>query len=58
MKALSEARQQGVQSFCLTVDQSGHDYLRDMCPDRQYMVIGDLKELPQELSKVYQSLTG
>ena len=57
-KALSEARQQGVQSFCLTVDPSGHDYLRDMCPDRQYMVIQDIKQLPSELSKVYQSLTG
>lgn len=58
MKALSEARQQGVQSFCLTVDPSGHDYLREMCPDRQYMVIQDIKQLPDELSKVYRSLTG
>ncbi len=58
MKALVEAKQQGVQSFCLTVDPSGHDYLRTMCPDRQYMVIQDVDQLPQELSKVYRSLTG
>jgi nitric oxide reductase NorD protein len=58
MKALSEARLQGVQSFCLTVDPSGHDYLREMCPDQQYMVIQDIKQLPDELSKVYRSLTG
>ena len=58
MKALSESRQQGVQSFCLTVDPSGHDYLREMCQDAQYMVIQDIRQLPNELSKVYRSLTG
>ncbi len=58
MKALTEARQQGVQTFCLTVDPSGHDYLREMCPDKQYMVIQDIAQLPDELSKVYRSLTG
>lgn len=57
-KALAEARQQGVQPFCLTVDPSGHDYLREMCPDHQYMVIQDINQLPDELSKVYRSLTG
>jgi len=56
-KALSEARQKGVQTFCLTVDPSGHDYLREMCPDQQYMVIQDITQLPQELSKVYHGLT-
>ena len=47
-----------MQSFCLTVDPSGHDYLREMCPDSQYMVIQDIRQLPNELSKVYRSLTG
>jgi nitric oxide reductase NorD protein len=56
-KALSEARQKGVQTFCLTVDPSGHDYLREMCPDQQYMVIQDITQLPKELSKVYHGLT-
>ncbi len=57
MKALMEARQQGVLSYCLTVDKSGHDYLRAMCPDNQYMVIQDIEQLPEELSRVYRSLT-
>jgi nitric oxide reductase NorD protein len=56
-RALTEASQQGVQSFCLTVDPSGHDYLREMCPDQQYMVIQDITQLPDELSKVYRGLT-
>lgn len=56
-RALSEASQKGVQSFCLTVDPSGHDYLREMCPDQQYMVMQDITQLPDELSKVYRGLT-
>ena len=56
-KALSEATQKGVQSFCLTVDPSGHDYLREMCPDQSYMVMQDITQLPDELSKVYRGLT-
>ena len=56
-RALSEASQQGIQSFCLTVDPSGHDYLREMCPDQQYMVMQDITQLPDELSKVYRGLT-
>lgn len=58
MKALGEAKQQGVLTYCLTVDPSGHDYLRAMCPDSQYMVIQDIDQLPEELSRVYRSLTG
>lgn len=58
MKSLTESKQHGVQSFCLTVDPSGHDYLRSMCQDSEYMVIQDIKQLPNELSKVYRSLTG
>ncbi|MFT7131413.1 MAG: nitric oxide reductase NorD protein [Cyclobacteriaceae bacterium] len=56
-RALAEARQQGISVFCLTVDPSGHDYLREMCPDQQYMVIKDIDGLPGELSKVYRGLT-
>ena len=58
MKALSEARAQDISSFCLTVDPSGNDYLRDMCPENQYMVIKNVSDLPGELSRVYLSLTG
>jgi len=57
-RALVEARQRDVQGFCLTVDQSGHDYLREMCPDKQYMVIQDVAQLPGELSKIYRMITG
>ena len=56
-KALQEARLKAIHTFCITVDPSGHDYLRDMCPDRQYLVIDDMAALPKELPKVYRGLT-
>ncbi len=56
-KALSEAQEKGVETFCLTVDRSGHDYLKRMCPDERYLVIDEVEDLPEALSKVYQALT-
>lgn len=56
-KALQEAHMEGIQTFCVTVDRSGHDYLRKMCADQRYLVIEEAKELPFALQKVYQQLT-
>ena len=55
--ALHETRLKGIQTFCLTVDPAGHEYLRAMCPDQQYLVLEDMASLPKELPKVYRSLT-
>ena len=56
-KALEEAARSGVQTFCITVDRSGHDYLKRMCPDDRYLLIEDIESLPDALTKVYQKLT-
>jgi nitric oxide reductase NorD protein len=56
-RALEEAARAGIQTFCITVDRSGHDYLKRMCPDDRYMVIEDIEALPDALAKVYQKLT-
>lgn len=56
-KALQEAQEKGVETFCLTVDRSGHDYLRQMCPDARYAVIEEIEALPEAVSKVYRALT-
>ena len=56
-KALQEARLKAIHAFCITVDPGGHDYLRQMCPDQQYLVIDDMAALPRELPKVYRGLT-
>ena len=56
-KAIHEAHEKGVQLFCITVDVSGHDYLRRMCRDDQYWVIEDTEELPSALQFAYRRLT-
>ncbi len=56
-QALAEAELAGIQTFCVTVDRAGHDYLRRMCPDQHYLVIDEVESLPAELGKVYRTLT-
>ena len=56
-RALIEAQGQGIETFCVTVDRSGNDYLRRMCPDHRYMVIDETAELPDALQKAYRQLT-
>ena len=56
-RALQEAEQAGITTFCITIDPAGHDYLRRMCPEQRYMVIDDVHALPGELVKVYRALS-
>jgi len=56
MLALLEAKKKGIQPFCITVDQSGNDYLRKMCDPRSYLVIQDIHSLPEILPRVIESL--
>ena len=56
-KALREAQQRGIETFCITVDKSGNDYLKTMCPDARYMIIEEMEDLPEQLTKVYAALT-
>ena len=56
-KALEEAERAGIHTFCVTVDRSGHDYLRRMCPETHYMVIEETEGLPAALQKAYRQLT-
>ncbi len=57
-RALRDLEAEGVQTFCVTVDPAGHDYLRRMCPPRRYLVIDDVPALPAELARAYTALAG
>lgn len=57
-RALQEAGQAGISTFCITIDPAGNDYLRRMCEPDRYLVISDVAALPAELTKVYRTLTG
>ncbi len=55
--ALVEARRKQIVPFCLTVDKAGHDYLKSMCGDMGYEVLGDIWALPERLPMLYRKLT-
>ncbi len=54
MMALQECQAAGITPFCITVDRTGHDYLREMCETSRYLVIEDVASLPTELPKIYE----
>jgi nitric oxide reductase NorD protein len=54
MVALQECQAAGITPFCITVDKTGHDYLRQMCETSRYLVIEDVSALPTELPKIYE----
>src|SRR5579885_731615 len=56
MVALKELEMSGVLPFCITVDKTGHDYLRQMCQSSRYLVIEDITSLPRQLPKVYEQV--
>ena len=55
--ALQEAKRKNITPFCLTVDKTGHDYLKQMCGDLSYEVLGDIWALPERLPMLYRKLT-
>ncbi len=55
--AFTEANRKDVQTFCLTVDKNGHDYLGTMCQDMGYEILDDIYALPQRLLFLYKRLT-
>ncbi|MGH7907853.1 MAG: nitric oxide reductase activation protein NorD, partial [Candidatus Binataceae bacterium] len=56
MVALKELELIGVTPFCITVDRTGHDYLRQMCSASRYLVIDDIASLPRQLPKIYEQV--
>ncbi|MBI5233734.1 MAG: VWA domain-containing protein [Deltaproteobacteria bacterium] len=56
-KALLEAREQGVHPFCITIDKEAGPYLRHMYGDVNYIVIDDVRKLPNRITEIYRRLT-
>ena len=54
---LREARREKIHLFCVTVDQEGADYLPQMYSDANFVVIDDVRTLPQKLPQLYRRLT-
>jgi nitric oxide reductase activation protein len=55
-RALLEAKRQRITPFLITVDSTGHDYLRNLCDDMGYELVADIESLPHRLPKLYRNL--
>lgn len=55
--ALREARREKIHLFCVTVDKEGGDYLPHMYSDANFVIIDDVRTLPQKLPQLYRRLT-
>ncbi len=56
-RALQEARQQGIRSYCVTIDRHGADYLRHMVGPAAFTVLDDVRKLPIKIADIYRRLT-
>lgn len=56
--AILEARDKGLQPFCVTVDEKGSDYLSHLFGLGRYVVIHKPADLPKQLPLLYAQLTG
>jgi nitric oxide reductase NorD protein len=55
--ALRQARELGLQPFCVTVDQKAGEYLPHLFGSGGYVVIHKPSQLPRELPLLYARLT-
>jgi nitric oxide reductase NorD protein len=56
-QAIHEARQLGLQPFCVTIDAKANDYLPHLFGTGSYVVIHKPSQLPKELPLLYAKLT-
>lgn len=56
-QAILEAKREGLQPFCVTIDDKGNDYLPYLFGDQGYSIVSDIARLPTLLPKLYLNLT-
>nr|VFK64184.1 MAG: nitric oxide reductase NorD protein [Candidatus Kentron sp. TUN] len=56
-QALLEAHRYGIHAFCITIDEEGADYLPRMYGVANYVVIHEVRKLPQKVAGIYRKLT-
>ena len=55
--AILEAKQMGLQPFCVTIDTEARDYLPYIFGSRSWVLVHDAAELPRKLPMLYARLT-
>ena len=56
-KALAEARGEGIQPYCITIDKEAHDYLEHLFGRGNYTFVPNVELLPSRLTEIYRLLT-
>lgn len=56
-QAFVEAKQQGIHSLCITIDETARDYVPHMYAAVNYTVIDSLGKFPLKLFDIYRRLT-
>jgi nitric oxide reductase NorD protein len=56
-KALLEAKENGIHPFCITIDRDAGSYLSHMYGEAKYIVIDDVRKLPNRITEIYRMLT-
>ena len=57
-QAILEAKRQGLQPFCVTIDDKGNDYLPYLFGNQGFALVNDISRLPTLLPKLYLNLVG
>ncbi|MBI5197083.1 MAG: VWA domain-containing protein [Nitrospirae bacterium] len=55
--ALREAKAFGIRPFCMTIDHEADEYVHTMYRDVPFLILDDLRTLPQKLPRIYKRLT-
>ncbi len=56
-KALAEAKGEGIQPYCITIDKEAHDYLEYLFGKGNYAFVPKVELLPSRLTEIYRLLT-
>lgn len=56
-RALQEAHERGIRSFCVTIDRQGADYLPRLYGPARYEVVPNAYRLPMRMAEIYRHLT-
>jgi hypothetical protein len=56
-RAVEDLRRHGIPTFCMTLDRGADEYVARIFGGRNYMVLDQLKRLPEKLPSLYLRLT-
>ncbi|PUB90422.1 MAG: hypothetical protein DBP01_07690 [gamma proteobacterium symbiont of Ctena orbiculata] len=55
-KAVLEAEQEGIYTYCINLDPHADDYVRDIF-GHQFTIIDRIERLPEQLPRLFMALT-